>query len=46
VIPALINFNLRLQPLKHSIEVAKSKALIYGDELASGRRGDWRTVLG
>lgn len=35
VIPALINFNLRLQSLKHSIEVAESKAIIYGHELAS-----------
>ncbi|CAL8126308.1 unnamed protein product [Orchesella dallaii] len=33
IIPALINFHLRLQPLKHSIEVAKSKALIFGREL-------------
>jgi hypothetical protein len=36
VVPALINFNLRLQPLKHSIEVAKSKSLIYGHELSPG----------
>lgn len=36
VIPALINFHLRVQPLKHSIEVAKSKALIYGRELGGG----------
>jgi len=37
VVPALINFNLRLQPLKHSVEVAKSKALIYGHELTDGK---------
>ncbi|XP_035706331.1 long-chain fatty acid transport protein 4 isoform X4 [Folsomia candida] len=33
VIPALINFNLRQQPLKHCFEVAKPKAIIFGHEL-------------
>lgn len=34
---ALINTNLRNDPLVHSIQVADSKALIYGSELVNGR---------
>lgn len=34
VIPALINYNLKQEPLIHSISIAKSKALIYGSELS------------
>jgi len=34
VIPALINYNLRAEPLFHTIQVAKCKAVIYGAELA------------
>lgn len=35
VIPALINTNLRLDSLAHSINVIECKALIYGTELSS-----------
>ncbi|CAG7824880.1 unnamed protein product, partial [Allacma fusca] len=34
VVTSLINSNLRLQPLKHSLTVANSKAIIYGIELS------------
>jgi len=34
VIPALINYNLRQEPLFHTIQVAKCKAVIYGSELS------------
>jgi len=34
VVPALINYNLRLKPLLHSIEIVQSKAIIYGFELS------------
>jgi len=33
-VSALINFNLRLETLYHCIEVSKSRALIFGSELA------------
>jgi solute carrier family 27 fatty acid transporter 1/4 len=33
VITALINTNLKSEPLLHSITIAKSKVLIYGSEL-------------
>ena len=36
VIPALINHNQKAQALVHAIQVAKSKALIYGSEFESG----------
>ena len=36
VVPALINFNLRMQALAHCIKVAESKAIIFGAELADG----------
>jgi len=34
VIPALINYNLRQDPLLHTIQVTKCKGVIYGAELA------------
>jgi len=34
VIPALINYNLRQEPLFHTIHVAKCRAVIYGSELS------------
>lgn len=34
VVPALINYNLRAEPLLHTIQVAKCKAVVYGAELA------------
>lgn len=36
VVAALINYNLRKEPLIHSIKVANSKAIILGSELAKG----------
>ncbi len=36
VVPALVNFNLRKDPLVHTITVVKCKAVIYGLELESG----------
>jgi len=36
VVTALINFNLRLETLAHCINSSRSKALIYGSELADG----------
>ena len=36
VIPALINFNLRLKPLQHCLEAAQCKALIFGMEVEKG----------
>lgn len=38
VITALINTNLTKDPLKHSIEIANSKALIYGTENKTGKK--------
>lgn len=38
VITALINTNLRMQSLVHCLTVANVKALIYADELASGKK--------
>ena len=35
VIPALINYNLKQKALLHTVQVANSKAIIYGVELAS-----------
>ncbi|OXA63710.1 long-chain fatty acid transport protein 4 [Folsomia candida] len=35
VVTALINYNLRFQPLKHSLDVGNSKAIICGTELTS-----------
>lgn len=37
VVPALINFNLKLKTFAHCISVSKSRALIYGSELSEGR---------
>lgn len=37
VITPLINTNLRLSSLVHSITVAKSQSIIFGSELAGGR---------
>ena len=37
VVAALINFNLKKQPLSHSITAAESKAVIFADELYNGR---------
>ena len=36
VTPALVNFNLRQDSLKHCIHVSKAKAVIFGAELSSG----------
>ncbi|KAG7160226.1 Long-chain fatty acid transport protein 1-like [Homarus americanus] len=33
LVPALINFNLRLVPLKHSVQIVDSKAIICGEDL-------------
>jgi hypothetical protein len=41
VVPALVNYNLRSDPLLHSITVAKCKAIIFSSELA-GVRGKKR----
>jgi len=38
VIPALINYNLRQEPLVHTVEVAECKAIIYGTELSDAVR--------
>ncbi|KAI0242882.1 Long-chain fatty acid transport protein 1 [Lamellibrachia satsuma] len=35
ITPALVNFNLRLDALKHCIQVSKAKAVIFGAELTS-----------
>ncbi|CAG7784899.1 unnamed protein product [Allacma fusca] len=35
VITALINYNLRLRPLLHCVQVAKAKGIIYGKDFAS-----------
>ena len=37
VVPALINYNLKHKSLVHTVTVAKSKAIIYGVELAQGK---------
>ena len=37
VAPALINFNLRKNPLTHSIKAASCTAVIYGGELLDGK---------
>ncbi len=34
VVSALINTNLKSKPLVHSIDIAKPKVLIYGEELS------------
>ncbi len=36
VIPALINSNLRMQPLAHSITVVNCKSVIFGSEMLEG----------
>lgn len=36
VIPALINYNLKKDPLVHTIKVADCRAIIYGLELENG----------
>lgn len=35
-VSALINSNLRHKPLLHCIQVAKAKAIVFSDQLASG----------
>ena len=37
VVPALINFNLKMKTLAHCISVSEARALIYGSELSEGR---------
>ncbi|XP_035205863.1 long-chain fatty acid transport protein 1-like [Stegodyphus dumicola] len=39
VVPALINSNLRLDPLAHSITVVNCKAVIFGSELTDAVKG-------
>ena len=34
VVPALVNYNLRADPLLHSISVAKCRAIVFSAELA------------
>jgi hypothetical protein len=34
VVPALVNYNLRADPLLHSITVAKCRAIVFSSELA------------
>jgi solute carrier family 27 fatty acid transporter 1/4 len=44
-IPALINYNLRQDPLMHSITVTKCKAVVYGSELSgavAGTTAQWQ----
>lgn len=36
IVTALINYNLRLVSLAHSVNVANCRCLIYGSELSSG----------
>ena len=36
VVSALINFNLRQEPLAHCVNTAEAKALIFGGELSEG----------
>lgn len=38
VVTALINTNLRVQPLVHCLSAAKVKAIIYTQDLASGTK--------
>jgi solute carrier family 27 fatty acid transporter 1/4 len=42
VIPALINFNLRMNSMVHCINAADAKALIFTDTLAPGMCWDTR----
>ena len=37
MIPALVNYNLRADPLLHSITVAKCRAIVFSSELAGVR---------
>jgi hypothetical protein len=37
VVAALINFNLRREPLAHCITASESKAMIFGGEMAEGK---------
>ena len=37
VVSALINHNQKLQALIHAIQIANSKAIIYGPEFSSGK---------
>ena len=37
ITPALVNFNLHLEAVKHCIQVSKAKAVIFGAELTSGK---------
>jgi solute carrier family 27 fatty acid transporter 1/4 len=37
LVPALINYNLKLQALVHTIKVANAKAIIYGAELQDSK---------
>ena len=37
VVPALINFNLRMDSLAHCIQVAEAKAVVCGSELQGGK---------
>lgn len=45
VITALINTNLRMQSLVHCLAIAKVKAVIYADELASGKENLYTVIL-
>ena len=38
VVPAFINYNLKQEPLLHTIRVADCRAIIYGLELEKGTR--------
>ena len=38
VVPAFINYNLKQEPLLHTIHVADCRAIIYGLELEKGTR--------
>jgi solute carrier family 27 (fatty acid transporter), member 1/4 len=40
LVPALINSNLRLQALLHTIKVAKAVGVVYGAELQDGETFD------
>ena len=37
LVPALINYNLKLQALIHTIKVANAKSIIYGAELQESK---------
>ncbi|CAG7731050.1 unnamed protein product [Allacma fusca] len=43
VVPALVNTNLRHEPLKHSLEIVKCKAVIYAEDLSQAIE-DLKTV--